>query len=104
MELNNNMRLDYFTNDEGFPFFIQYGKHDDYMFMHGHEDFSELVIVLGGRAVHVVENERFEIKKGDVFVMNQGVCHGYDEAENLKICNIMFYKILIVIIIHWINH
>lgn len=90
MEHGANMRLDFFTNDESFPFYIQYGNHDENMFIHGHEDFSELVIVLGGKAVHVVGDERFEIKKGDVFVMNQGICHGYDETENLKICNIMF--------------
>ncbi len=86
----DNMKLCYFTNDDSFPFFIQYGCHDEEMFLHGHEDFSELVIVLDGSAVHVVENERFEIKKGDVFVMNQGTVHGYEAAQNFRICNIMF--------------
>ncbi|MBQ7834680.1 MAG: AraC family transcriptional regulator [Ruminiclostridium sp.] len=86
----DNMKLCYFTNDESFPFFIQYGCHDEEMFVHGHEDFSELVIVLDGSAVHVVKNERFEIKKGDVFVMNQGTVHGYEAAQNFRICNIMF--------------
>ena len=86
----DNMKLNYFTDDDSFPFYIQYGCHDDEMFVHGHEDFSELVIVLDGSAVHVVDNERFEIKKGDVFVMNQGTVHGYEAARNFRICNIMF--------------
>ena len=86
----NDMKLSFFTEDESFPFYIQYGKHDQQMFIHGHEDFSELVIVLGGQATHIVDKEEFTISKGDVFVMNQGVHHGYDKAENLKICNIMF--------------
>lgn len=86
-------KLNTFTNDDSFPFYIQYGNHDEQMFLHGHEDFSELVIVLSGSAVHVVgkdETERFEIKKGDVFVMNEGTYHGYENAKDLKICNIMF--------------
>ncbi len=90
MVYGTDMKLSFFTDDESFPFCIQYGNHDKEMFMHGHEDFSELVIVLGGKATHIVGEEKFTVKKGDVFVMNQGICHGYDEAENLKICNIMF--------------
>lgn len=88
-----NFKLDVFTNDETFPFYIQYGNHDEQMFIHGHEDFSELVIVLSGKAIHVVgknQEERFEIKKGDVFVMTSGSFHGYENADDLKICNIMF--------------
>ncbi len=86
----DGMKLCYFTNDESFPFHIQYGYHDEEMFMHGHDDFSELVIVLNGSAVHIVNNERFEITKGDVFVMNEGTIHGYENPRDFKICNIMF--------------
>ncbi len=84
------MKLHYFTQDESFPFHIEYGYHDEGMFMHGHDDFSELVIVLNGSATHIVNNERFEIKKGDVFVMNEGTVHGYENPKDFKICNIMF--------------
>ncbi len=90
MSEENYMKLYYFTQDNAFPFFIQYGSHEDELFIHGHEDFVELVIVLDGSAVHIVNNERFRINKGDVFVMNDGVFHGYEKAENFKICNIMF--------------
>ncbi len=85
-----DMWLHYFTNDDSFPFFIQYGGHEVDMFMHGHADFSELVIVMDGSAEHVVENERFAIKKGDVFVMGSDICHGYDNVSNFRLCNIMF--------------
>lgn len=85
-----NMRLNYFTNDDSFPFFIQYGAHENTMFIHDHEDFSELVVVMDGTAEHIVESERFPIKKGDVFVMGSGIQHGYDNARGLRICNIMF--------------
>lgn len=86
----DDMWLHYFTNDDSFPFFIQYGGHEVDMFMHGHADFSELVIVMDGSAEHVVENERFTIKKGDVFVMGSDICHGYDNVSNFRVCNIMF--------------
>lgn len=84
------MWLYYFTKDDSFPFFIQYGAHEDAMFIHEHADFTELVMVMNGSAEHVVDNERFPIKKGDVFVVGKNVGHGYDNARGLKICNIMF--------------
>ncbi len=84
------MKLCYFTKDESFPFFIQYGGHNEDMYMHGHEDFSELVVVLSGNAIHVVGEERYKISKGDVFVAGRGIVHGYDKPENFRICNIMF--------------
>lgn len=85
-----NMKLSYFTKDESFPFYINYGAHTENMFFHGHEDFFELVVVLSGRAIHRVGEERFEIKKGDVFSLGNGTGHAYEEPEDFRICNIMF--------------
>jgi AraC-like DNA-binding protein len=84
--------LDNFTDDNTFPFFIQYGKHDEKMILHSHADFSELVIILEGSAVHIVENEKFYISKGDVFVISDETVHGYEAAENFCLCNIMFRR------------
>lgn len=84
------MKLSYFTNDEGFPFFIQYGYHSNNLSIHTHTDFSELVIVMNGTATHIVDNEKFNIKKGDVFVINSNTCHGYENAKDFRICNIMY--------------
>jgi Transcriptional regulator containing an amidase domain and an AraC-type DNA-binding HTH domain len=82
--------LNYFTTDTNFPFFIQYGTHDQKMVVHSHADFSELVIVLDGNATHIVANEKFQIHKGDVFVISNDTVHGYEDAIDFKICNIMF--------------
>lgn len=84
------MKLNYFTNDDSFPFFIQYGRHDEDLFIHSHEDFSELVIVLEGSAAHIVDEEEFMIHKGDVFVISNNTSHGYRNTENFQICNIMY--------------
>lgn len=84
------MQLEYFTKEENFPFFIQYGKHEDDLFIHTHTDFEELVIVLNGSATHIVDHEKFHIKKGDVFVISKDTSHGYENPNNFQICNIMY--------------
>lgn len=85
-----HMKLSYFTDDESFPFFIQYGRHDEDLYIHTHEDFFELVIVLQGSASHIVDDEKFHIRKGDVFVIGNNTSHGYQDTENFRICNIMY--------------
>lgn len=82
--------LDWFTRDEHFPFFIQYGGHDKDTDLHMHNDFSELVIVLNGNAKHIVNSESSFIKKGNVFVVNEKSLHAYIDPLDFKICNIMF--------------
>ncbi|ADL52800.1 helix-turn-helix domain-containing protein [Clostridium cellulovorans] len=84
------MYLYYFTNDNKFPFFIQYGQHKNGMGVHYHFDFSELVIVLNGTATHIVNNEQYVINKGDVFVINGGTWHSYENTCDFEICNIMY--------------
>ena len=86
----NEMYLRYFTNDDSFPFFIQYGHHEEDVFMHCHADFSELVIIMNGTALHHVNQDSWFIKKGDVFVLGHDVVHGYTGTDELQICNIMF--------------
>lgn len=82
--------LDLFTKDLAFPFFIQYGGHNEDLIMHSHKDFAELVIVLSGEALHLVNQEQFHIKKGDVFVIHKQTSHGYQNVHNFRICNIMY--------------
>ena len=89
------MCLNLFTKDENFPFFIHYGQHETNLVMHTHADFFEMTIVLEGSSDHLVDNERFHITKGDVFVMGHNVSHGYDNPIDFRICNIMFRPELI---------
>lgn len=86
----HNYNLSEFAETDDFPFFIQYGFHDGGCYIHGHSDFSELVIVLDGSAFQIVENDAYPITKGDVFVVDKYTHHSYEKAENLKLCNIMF--------------
>lgn len=86
------MQLNYFTDDPAFPFYIQYGKHEDKLEQHMHQDFDELVIVLRGYADHIVSHDSYPIQKGDVFVISSDTAHGYENARDFKICNIMFRR------------
>ncbi|WP_412734139.1 helix-turn-helix domain-containing protein [Halalkalibacterium halodurans] len=84
------VQLEWFTKDEEFPFFIQYGGHDEDTDLHKHFEFSELVIVLNGNATHIVNTESSFIKKGDVFVINGSNAHAYKDPHDFKIYNIMY--------------
>lgn len=85
-----DMYFNFFSKNEDFPFHIQYGHHDEEMFIHTHADFSELVIILAGTATHIVDGEEYPLKKGDVFVINDCTAHGFKDTKNFRICNIMF--------------
>lgn len=79
-----------FLDDTSFPFFIQYGRHDRQMNLHRHHDYLELVCVLKGSALHQVDQEVLPLVRGDLFVIGPGVVHGYLDARDYRICNLMF--------------
>ncbi len=85
----------HFADEAIFPIHLQYGFHNENLYMHSHKDFSELVIVLDGSAEHMVNDECSHITKGDVFVINQCTSHCYVNVSDLKICNIMFQPELV---------
>lgn len=85
------MYLHYFTQEKNFPFFVQDGYHDETHKWHHHADFIELTIVLEGNALHQINHHKtYFVKRGDVFVMADGVSHIFVDAQKLHICNIMF--------------
>ena len=57
--------------------------------LHTH-DFFELVLVLGGQALHLTRGASYPLAAGDAFVIKPGVAHGYGETEGLELCNILF--------------
>ena len=86
------MPLEAFTKDEEFPFFIDYGEHSEPLFLHAHDSYIELVIVLSRSAIHIVDGEEYPIRKGSVFVIAEDTEHSYDSPVDFHICNIMFRK------------
>jgi AraC family L-rhamnose operon transcriptional activator RhaR/AraC family L-rhamnose operon regulatory protein RhaS len=57
--------------------------------LHTH-DFSELVLVQGGGALHFTEKDEHPIRKGDVFVIQGELAHGYRDSNSLSLINLMF--------------
>lgn len=86
----DEMQLKWFQNEDGFPFCIHYGYHEGDFGMHTHVDFAELVFVRRGTAVHRVEDVEYLLHKGDIFVINENVAHGYRDAKDFQVVNVMF--------------
>lgn len=82
--------LNRFTTDSTFPFFIQYGGHNDPLYPHYHSDFSELALVTDGSARHIADGDSYKIGKGDLFVISGSTCHAFEDTDRLRLINIMF--------------
>ena len=57
--------------------------------MHSH-GFDELVIILKGTAMHIIDEQEFPVKVGDVFVIEQNRAHQYQQMHGLALANILF--------------
>jgi len=62
---------------------------ENWVNFHTH-DFAELVVICQGRAVHALEDRKYPIGTGDVFVLPPGTPHGYREIENLELYNVNY--------------
>lgn len=58
-------------------------------YIHTH-DFYELVIILKGTAIHIVNEKEYLIKAGDTFIIHGELSHGYRDVRGLEYINIMF--------------
>jgi AraC-like DNA-binding protein/mannose-6-phosphate isomerase-like protein (cupin superfamily) len=75
--------------DQRFRLRIAVIEHDDSFGMHSHE-YSEICIVLGGRATHLTDYGNHPLETGDAFVINGDTRHGFTGSHKLKLCNLMF--------------
>lgn len=57
--------------------------------LHSHS-FDELVFILGGSAIHIIDDQEYPIICGDVFVVTKNQKHGYIQTHNLKIINAIY--------------
>jgi AraC-like DNA-binding protein len=53
-------------------------------------DFSELVVVTGGRGMHKIQDEAWPLSAGDVFVVKGDEAHEYCELDELNLINILY--------------
>lgn len=61
---------------------------EDFIY-HGHE-FTELVILIGGKGVHEAQGVTYPVSAGDVFVIHRGLSHGFRQTRKLSMYNIAF--------------
>lgn len=75
--------------DDGCPITIHRREPQGPFGVHTHE-FSEIVIVTGGRGIHVVGDEAWPMSAGDAFVLNVLEPHGYRDLDDLRLIMVMF--------------
>ncbi|MFZ2655273.1 MAG: helix-turn-helix domain-containing protein [Victivallales bacterium] len=56
--------------------------------IHSH-DFTELVFILSGSAVHEVGKMRYEMRPGDFFLIDNRTRHAYKNCRTLKLVNVL---------------
>jgi AraC-like DNA-binding protein len=71
------------------PFYIQTARLNRDFPVHTHS-FAEMVVILGGQGVHLIDASEYTLKTGDVFVISGRTSHGFRDCRDLSLCNIMF--------------
>ncbi len=84
------MERDYVFPDEGFPLGVRIiGDQGPYCH-HVHDNYSELVLVGAGTAIHEIDHLRYRIKAGDLFLIQGDRVHSYDDIDGLVLYNVLF--------------
>jgi AraC-like DNA-binding protein len=79
---------DWFHAD-GFPIAVERREPQNPFPAHRHE-FSEIVVVTGGKGRHVVGNQSWSLSAGDVFVIGGPRVHEFGERDKLSLINLLF--------------
>jgi len=89
--MRNTLKHHLIWNDFKFSVLsCRHGKDFGLNAQHRHDDFYELVFVRSGNAFHVMGDQKFKISTGNVFLINPGELHYYQDANELEIYNILF--------------
>ncbi len=83
------LKIDDWFHPDGFPISVERREPQELFEAHSHE-FAELVIVTGGRCLHVSGQESWEMTAGDVFVIAGPRLHEYRDLEDLRLVNILY--------------
>ncbi|MDP4625336.1 MAG: helix-turn-helix domain-containing protein [Akkermansiaceae bacterium] len=83
------LKIDDWFHPDGFPISVERREPQEAFEPHAHE-FAELVIVTGGKCLHVTGNDSWELTAGDVFVIAGAREHEYQNLEDLRLVNILY--------------
>ncbi len=79
---------DWFHAD-GFPIVVERRDPQEPFGLHSHE-FSEIVIITGGKGVHITGEDEYELATGDTFVIGGTRPHDYLNMDQLRLINVLF--------------
>lgn len=83
------LTIDEWFHPDGFPISVERRDPQEHIEPHSHE-FAELVIVTGGKCLHVTGGESWELTAGDVFVISGSREHEYRQLDDLRLINILY--------------
>ncbi len=66
-------------------------------------DFLEIVLVLGGSAVHMANGLPHPVQAGDLVVITGDMTHGYENTRDLEIGNVAFQWRVLVPYLDWLQ-
>lgn len=82
------LRIAEWFHPDGFPISIERRDPQEEFGAHGHE-FAELVIVTGGKGLHLSGGDSWELTAGDVLVIGGNRTHAYRDLRDLRLVNIL---------------
>ena len=85
----NQVEYSYAFRTPEFPLAVKIEENAGDIAAHIHENFSELVIVLKGKAIHQVANRKYDLTAGDVFVIGENQMHSYSGTGSFCYCNVL---------------
>ena len=83
------LKIDEWFHPDGFPISVERREPQELFEPHAHE-FAELVIVTGGKCLHVTGQDSWELTAGDVFVIAGPREHEYRDLVDLRLLNILY--------------
>lgn len=83
------LKIEDWFHPDGFPISVERREPQQAFDPHAHE-FAEVVIVTGGKCLHVSGQDSWEVTAGDVFVITGDREHEYREVEQLQLINILY--------------
>ncbi|MGB7324889.1 MAG: helix-turn-helix domain-containing protein [Rubripirellula sp.] len=81
-------KQDWFHSD-GFPIVVERRDPQEPFGLHSHE-FSEIVIITGGKGEHITGEDSYELVAGDTFVIGPSRPHDYLNMDQLRLINVLF--------------
>ena len=69
--------------------FVRAFIYENYSIPPHNHDFYEINIVIGGSGIHQIEAAKFNVERGDVFVIPPQISHAYYNTESLSVCHII---------------